>query len=312
MTVSDPLSPSKFAADCQDILITGAEASKAFALLKDGTSILSETYNPDADSEIRIAGLSQILSQSLYGELQEGVQGHAAATFEFKIDGTTQFRKTVCAMRLQNPKDPEGMKDVLAAGVDGVCYPGHPLLITVIGSTVVRIARPGHNLGSVSIGTSGRVTTVDCDPAKLFPGTYRQGAFIDVGNEIERRIMHQPCDDLVTVRFLNRYDMPECVTARYMTEKPSAQDDVSMMFGRKIRFGVKSTTEYTIASGRLATDDQFDTWQDLLTSRKAQVLWEGHWIDIIITKSNYARQRRKFYGSQIEISFQTANPYTTL
>lgn len=310
--ITDPLSPSKFAADCQDVLITDAQESKAFSLLKDGVPILSETYNPDADSQIRITGLAHILSQSLYGELQEGTQSHATATFEFQIGGTTQFRKSVCAMRLQNPKDPDGEKVVLAAGVDGVCYPGQPLLITVIGSVRVRIARPGHNIGSVNIGTSGRVTTVDCDPRKLFPSSYSQATFIDVGDEIERKIMHQPCDDLVTVRFLNRYDMPECVTARYMTEKPSAQDDVSMMYGRKMRFGVKSATDYTIASGRLATADQYDTWQDLLTSRKAQLLWEGHWVDIIITKSNYTRQRRKFYGSQIEISFQTANPYMTL
>lgn len=311
MTISDPLSPSKFAADCQDILISGAEASQSFALLKDGVPILSETYNPDADNQIRITGLAHILSQALYGELEEGTQGHAAATFEFQVGGTTRYRKSVCAMRLQNPKDPDGRKSVLAAGSDGVCYPGHPLLITVIGSVNVRIARPGTGISMTTIGTNGRITTVDCDPDKLFPVRYKYATFMDIGDEIERKIFH-PCDDMVTVRFLNRYDMPECITARYMTEKPSAQDDTSMMYGRKVRFGVKSSTEYTLVSGKLEFADQFDTWQDLLTSRKAQLLWHGEWIDIIVTKSNYTRQRRKFHSSQIEISFQTANPYMTL
>lgn len=311
MNISDPLDPSKFAADCQDILITDADASLTFTLTKDSVPILNETYNPDSEGQIRIAGLARILSQSLYGELKEGVQGHAAATFEFKINDATKFRKSVCAMRIQNPDDPEGEKQVLVAGADGVCYPDQPLLITVVGRQTVRIARPGHNIGSTSIGTDGKITTVDCDPAKLFPSNHSQATFIDIGDEVERQI-RRGCDDMVTVRFLNRYDMPECVTARYMTEKPAVQDDVAVMYGHKTRFGVKSSTEYTLASGKLAFADQFDTWQDLLTSRKAQLLWHGQWVDIIVTKSNYTRQRRQFHSSQVEISFQTANPYITL
>lgn len=317
MTVSDPLSPSKFAADCQDILISGAEESKTFALLKDGVPILNEVYNPDADDQIRITGLATLLSQSLYGELAEGTQTHATATFEFQVNGATQFRKTVYAMRLQNPMDPNGIKELLAVGTDGVCVAGHPLLVTVIGRKQVRINYPGRVIATTYIGQSGAVMTVDCDPKKLFPSVYTQGTYLNISNddgsadEMERRIVPH-CDDMADIRFLNRYDMPESVTARYMTEKPSAQDDVSMMYGRRIRFGVKSSTEYTVASGRLIYNDQFDTWQDLLTSRRAQLLWHGRWTDIVITKGNYTRQRRNFHSSQVEISFQTANPYLTL
>lgn len=310
--ITDPLNPSKFAADCQDILITGLQESKTFTLLKDNVPILNETYNYDADGSIRITGLAKLLSQSLYGELKEGAQTHATAIFDFQIDGVTVFHKSICAMRLQNPRDPNGEKEILTAAPDGVCYPGHPLLLTVIGQKTIRLSRREGTIATATIGTEGVVTTVDCDPSQIFPNQYRRATYMDIGSEIERRIIPQPCDGMVTVRFLNRYDMPECVTARYMTEKPSAQDDVSMMYGRKIRFGVQSATEYSIFSDRLTFKDQYDTWQDMLTSRKAQLLWHGQWIDIIITKSNYTRQRRDFYGSQIEISFQTANPYMTL
>ena len=310
--ITDPLNPSKFAADCQDILITDLQESKTFTLLKDGTPILNETYNYDADGNIRITGLADILSQSLYGELKEGIQEHATGTFDFQINGTTIFHKNVCAMRLQNPKDPNGQKLVLAMGTNGVCYPGHPLLITVIGVVTVSLSRPGHVIVTRSIGENGSVKTVNCDPAELFPNNYGEATYMDIEDEIERIIVPQACDDLVTVRFLNRYDMPESLTALYMTEKPAVSDDTSMMYGRKTRFGVKSTTEYTLVSGPLRSERQYDTWQDLLTSRKAQLLWRGRWIDIVMTKSNYTRQRRKFYNSKIEISFQTANPYTTL
>lgn len=317
MTISDPLNHSKFAADVQDILISDAEQSVAFELLKGGRTILSETYNYDADNQIRITGLAQVIAQSLYGELATGTQDHADDTFEFRFNNETKFRKSICAMRLQNPRDPDGIKEVLAAGADGVCYPGEPLLVTVIDTKLVRLNAPGRVIATTHIGSSGTVSTIDCDPAKLFPSAYDRGTYINIGNDdgkaddIERRLL-PPCSDLVTVRFLNRYDMPESLTARYMTEKPTTQDDVSVMYGRRVRFGVKSSTEYTLASGRMRFDDQFDTWQDLLTSRKAQIRWQGKWIDIIITKSNYTRQRRQFHSSQVEIAFQTANPYMTL
>lgn len=312
MNVTDPLSPSKFAADCQDILITGALESKTFTLLKDGTPILSETYNYDTENQIRITGLAQLLSQSLYGELKEGVQRHATGTFVFQIDDSTVFQKNVCAMRLQNAKDPSGEKLVLAAGTNGVCYPGAPLLLTTIGEVVVTLSRPGSSIAATTIGEEGKVVTTDCDPRKLFPSHYRQGTYMDFGDEIERIILPQPCDDSVTVRFLNRYDMPECVTAAYMTEKPSVSDDSAQMYGRKTRFSVKSATDYTLFSGPFRSERQYDTWQDLLTSRKAQLLWRGQWIDIVVTKGNYTRHRRQFHQSQAEITFQTANPFMTI
>ena len=312
MNITDPLGQSRFAADCRDILISDTQESKTFALVKDGTTILSETYNYDADGCIRIAGLAQTLSQSLYGELKEGVQSHASATFDFQIGGETVFTKHVYAMRLQNPKDPDGQKRVLAMGTNGVCYPGQPLLLTVIGEVEVTLSRRSGSVATCTIGQDGAVTTTDCDPRKLFPDKYGRGTYLDFGDEVERIILPQPCEELVTVRFLNRYDMPESLTARYMTEKPSVQDDTAMMYGRKVRFSVQSATEYTIVSGRLHTERQYDTWQDLLTSRKAQLLWRGEWQDIVVTKSNYTRQRRKMYYQGIEISFQTANPYLAL
>lgn len=301
---------TKFAADAGDIVVSGLSESKAFTLTKNGTPILNEIYNYDSEGNIRVTGLADILSQAVYGELKEGEQQHACAEFTATL-GETTYTRDIYAMRLQNAKDPEGEKVVLAMGTNGVCYPGHPLLITVIGVVEVTLSRPGRAITARNIGESGKVMTVDCDPKKLFPNHYREGSYIDIEDEIERIIL-APCDDLVTVRFLNRYDMPECITARYMTEKPSVEDQTSLMYGRRTRFSVKSTTEYTLSSGRLHTERQYDTWQDLLTSRKAQLLWRGEWVDIVVTKCNYTRQRRAFYHTNIDVNFQMANPYMTL
>ena len=156
------------------------------------------------------------------------------------------------------------------------------------------------------------VWTQNYDPALLFPSDYHHGAWLDIRGEQRVRILPYVGDEFVTVRFLNRYDMPESLTAAYMTEKPSVTDDTAQMFGNKARFSVKSATEYTLHSGRLYSDWQYDTWQDLLTSRKAQLLWHGQWIDIVVTKGNYTRNRREMYRTQVEVSFQTANPLMTI
>lgn len=208
-------------------------------------------------------------------------------------------------------------KFLLAVAEEAVCYPGRPHLITSIGQHMVRLfSWRGTELEHISVGPSASegdtVWTQDYDPKKLFPGRYHHGAWLDIRGEQRVRILPYVSDEFVTVRFLNRYDMPESLTAAYMTEKPSVTDDTAQMFGNKTRFSVKSATEYTLHSGRLYSDWQYDTWQDLLTSRKAQLLWHGQWIDIVVTKGNYTRNRREMYRTQVEVSFQTANPLMTI
>lgn len=316
MNVNDPLSPSKFAADCGDLLITDVDQSQEFVLMADDQVIIKEVYNYDNDGMIRVAGLDDVLSQTVYGELPSGAlpfeQSHAKADMQMLLTGSQVFRKDVYSMRLKNPRDPEGAKMVLAAGAGGVCHPGQQLLLTVIGRVTVRLMFEGKIAASAEIGVEGKVMTVDCDPMVLFPEKYGSATSLDIGGELQRTIIHSVSGDAVTLRFLNRYDMPECVTAAYLTEKPSVNNDVATMYGRRTRFAVTPATEYSLFSGALRHQDQYDTWQDLLTSRKAQILWQGQWTDIIVTKSNYTRTRRNFYGSQIEVSFQTANPLLTL
>ena len=245
------------------------------------------------------------VSNSKTFQLLIGEQTNASGSITLKLTGEEDITSTIYAMRLLNPRDPSGLKTVLAAAPNGVCYPGRQLLITVIGVVTVGLADTNY---TTSIGTQNKVMTVNCDPAVLFSEHYQEGKALNFGSEALRTIKPAPCSDAITVRFLNRYDMPECITASYMTEKPSAADDVSRMLGQKTRFSVESSTEYTLLSGQLNHEDEYDTWQDLLTSRKAQIFWQNQWLDIIITKGNYNRQRRKMYKGQVELSFQTTNP----
>jgi len=315
--ITDPYSQSKFAIDGRDITITGLQNSIVFSLQVAGATIVSETYNYDNEGKVVIRGIADIVSKALYGTLDTGLQDKACATVDFLVDGDVQFTKTLYSSRFMNPHDPNGEKVVLAAATRGVCYSDKTFYITAIGPLDVRLLDDSlEEISKTRIGVSGvsptSVITNSITCAGMFPKNYLSGRYLDIGGEMTVEILPGPCDDAVPVRFLNRYDVMESLVAAYMTEKPSVQADTGQMYGKNTRFTVKSATEYTLHSGRLRHQEQFDTWQDLLTSRKAQVYLHEAWHDIVVSKSNFTRNRRRFYGSQVEISFQTANPYLTL
>lgn len=314
MTISDPYPQSKFAIDGQDIVVDGLENSITFMIdMADSGIIINETYNYDNDGRVFIRDIADLMAKCVYGELSTGLQANARRSADFYINDELLFKRTVYASRFHNPLDPNGQKYVMAVSPRRICYPGHPFYVTTIGQQEADLYDSrGRMIAYKGIGApaseGGAVYTTDCDPSVLFPNHYQQATYMVIRNEMRVDILRETCLEAIDVRFLNRYDVMESLTAHHMTEKPAIQDDVSLMGGRRTRFSVKSNTDYTLYSGRLKCQEEFDTWQDLLTARKAQVLWKGQWVDIIVTKANYTRQRRRFYGSQVELSFQTANP----
>lgn len=317
MNTTDPCH-SKFAADIRDFTVTDLSNSIEFSLAVGGAAVLRETYNYDNKGVVVVRGLADVVSKALYGDLTTGVQKYARASVDFLIDGNTMYSHTIYSCRMKNPKDPEGTNNVLMAARRTVCHPGLPFYVSIIGRQPVYLVNKAGTpiINPITIGSDdGVVYTADCDPAVLFPRNYPQGASILIGTgvgEVRADIIAQECESMVPVRFLNRYDVMESLTAAYMSDKPAASDSVGMMYGKQVRFAVESSTDYSLYSGKLTYTDQYDTWQDLLTSRKAQVRLYGQWHDIIITKSNFTRQRLPFRRAQVELSFKTADPTLTL
>lgn len=309
MTYTNPYPYSHFAADGRDILVGGLTESISFQLRVNGTTVVSETYNYDTDGQVRILGIADMVSQCLYGTLSAGSQPNARATVDFLINDAVVSSHDLYSSRMCNPADPQGQKRVMAAATRATCHPGTPFYLTFTGSVAASLRRAdGSEIASVSVGSPGTVYTQDCDPQALFPSSWQQGASVAFGGELEARIGAPACQDNVPVRFLNRYDVMESLVAAWLEDKPSATDSASLMDGRRTRFGVKASTEYTLKGMPMAHQEEYVVWEDLLMARKAQVWLHGAWQDIIVTKANYTHRRRQMYGQQAEISFQTANP----
>ena len=131
-----------------------------------------------------------------------------------------------------------------------------------------------------------------------------------LGDDIRLWVEHTACPEkAVCVRFLNRYDVPQTMmTPIPLDVKPGFQDQTAMLQGRNVRYSVEQNDEYILRSGPIHSELEYASWQDLITSRKAEVLMHGQWLPIIISKANYTQVRRSMGRNRVEVSFKMADP----
>jgi len=280
------LFPTKFVCDV-DVLEYTSSSTVTMTMTVNGTTVLTEKYSP-ADGQIVVRGLRSVLEAAIHGDLTVGTLSAAKAVVAVTIDGSQVASKTLYASRLKNPRDPSGTKTVLAAGdLTAVYVTGDeslrisPLLTTINGSGDVVAAVVQNVSNGMSIG----------DDLKLWVD-YAPGV-----------------DECTCVRFLNRYDVPQTMmTPRALEIKPAFEDKTAVMYGRRVRYTVDQQDEYTLRSGRIHRMEEYASWADLVTSRKAEVLMGSQWVPIIVTKSNFTAIRRETGLNPVEITFRMADP----
>ena len=278
------LFPTKFVADVGILQMASNDTVNA-SLTVNGTVVLSEKYSP-ANGQITIRGLRNVLEAAIYGELGSA-QNHAAAIVQLTV-GSQSFTHPggyLFASRLKNPRDPNGSNSIMAAG-DLVAVSGPngfitPATYTYISGTTVLVQ-------ALSSGTDGQTLV----------------------NGLKLWIDHTACPEkAVAVRFLNRYDVPQTMmTVEPLQIKPGFQDKTSMMYGNHVRYSVEQNDEYILKSGQIHSEAEYASWSDLVTSRKAEVLMNGQWLPILITKANYTQIKRSMGMNRVEISFKMADP----
>ena len=301
--------PTKFVGDMQDMILTSAD-SVEFQLKQAETLVLKETYNP-ANGTIRIGGLDKVIDTCLYGELKEiGGQDFISASFNFLVDGTSVFTKTLYASHQRNAFDAAGAKMILTHGLIDVCRPGTPHPLTFLASgTATLYDKEGNEINSCSVGSVTPYTD-DCDPEQLFPTNFHLGAYIVYtcgGDTLKTFIDHRDYPDATSFLFLNMYDAPEVLSTKVaLVVKPQSTDDIGTSFGEDRKYHIEQNDEYNAESGALYTRAEYAQWRDLVMSRKVQVLWDGRWLPIIITKTNYSHTMRKGSFGGVGFSFRMA------
>ena len=278
MSLANDLFPTKFVCDVGTAVVQSQDTLAA-TLTVGGTTILSETYSP-ANGQIVVRGLRSVLEAAIYGDLES--VSHASAAVVFTI-GSNTASKTLYAARLKNPRDPQGTKTTLVAGD----------IVAVVKSDGTFLVAPTYT-------TTSGIQTVSTVPDN--------GSAIGDGLHIwvDRTTCPERC---VAVRFLNRYDVPQTMmTIQPLDVKPAFQDQTQLYLGNRVRYSVEQQDEYTLRSGVIHSQSEYASWADLVTSRKAEVYYEGQWLPIIVTKSNFTVIRRSMGRPHVEISFCMADP----
>lgn len=282
------LFPTKFVADAGTLTLDTNDTLDA-QLTVGGTTVLSERYSP-ANGQIVVRGLRQVLEAAIYGQLQPGTQATARADVQLTVGGST-FGRTLYASRLRNPADPDGQKTVMAAG------------------DLVAVASAGAFLTPVlytAIESGGSVVT-----RQLTYNAATMGAgFTTLGDDVRLWVDHTSCPErCVCLRFLNRYDVPQTMmTVRPADVKPAFQDQAALYRGQRVRYSVEQQDEYTLRSARIHRYEEYRSWADLVTSRRAELLSDGQWLPIIVTKSNFTAAKRSQGMNPVEITFRMADP----
>ena len=232
-----------FAADLNDILLTGQSATITFEIQKGGTVILRERYSPDNDQCIRIGGLAKIANTCLYGSLGSSSQASCHATFSFS-HGMSSEDIYACLRRVN--RTPSA---VLSLADESTMVAGHPHLLTLLQSCNYTVMSGSTQLSNGSFSASGP-TTVDVQSKYNAQATH-----MVIGGEHTVWFDHGSYADALCVRFLNVFDVPQTVVFRLgATLKPSFTADDGVAYGFTRRYAVEAKDDITLKSGALQAE----------------------------------------------------------
>lgn len=275
------LFPTKFVCDVGTLTVSSNDTLNA-TLTVNGTTILTERYTP-ANGQITVRGLRSVLEAAIYGDFADVSHAHASVVFTI---GGSSYSQTLYAARLKNPRDPSGSKTTLVAG-------------DIVG---VADDRDDFLAGDVVYTTTSGIQHLACE--EVVNGE-------DIGDGLRIWVDRTSCPEhFAAVRFLNRYDVPQTMmTTRPLEIKPAFQDQTALMYGQRVRYTIEAQDEYTLRSGRIHRMEEYYSWADLVTSRKAEVWYGGQWLPIIVTKSNFTAVQRSSHDLKpVEITFRMADP----
>lgn len=314
MTIVQSPFRTKFTGDMTDLIIS-SENSITFEMKVNGSRVVHEQYSPDDNQQIRVSGLADTLLACIYGTIDSQQQPQASATVQLLVDDEQIAGQTVYCSRMRNVTDLAGANTILTHGRHDSCMPGRQHLLTFIGTCSVRLKdTEGQTLATATVGTSAMTKAVDCDPAVLFPNHWQRARLMDFGNGQHTTIIDRQSQPGLTFRFLNMYDVPESLTTLPSTTvKPGIKTADDVMYGITRRFDIQTTDTYESRSPRLCSYDEALKWRDLMSTRRAQVLFYDEWADIIIERPNFQTGLQRIdVGGHAKFSFTLADKHLQL
>lgn len=161
--------------------------------------------------------------------------------------------------------------------------------------------------------SSSEPFTVDVSPDTVLPGFSKSDiasyTVAMLGGSMQFYVDGTRYVDVWCFRFKNVYDMPETLTATgELKLTGNNESDAAAMYGVQRKFGVKVTDEYTVNSGSIMLQSDYKLWHNMLNAQEVEILVDGEWLPIVITKQKFERSFRRSVLKAVEFSFTMANP----
>ena len=312
----------EFCGTMRDYIID-TDVTIAFGIRYGGKLILQEEYVPDGKNQVRVRKLGDFCELALWGVWCAGDtcwQSNAAGTFTFLINGVEDAHCFVMFSRMQTKKDavsPGWLSEVNRKVTRHGCK--EYVSIVMGGSSGVVVTGYGEN------GTSGVKTllnagsgntapvTLDVSPdliGRLFPSLTLERYMVSCGDSgYEFFLDKTRYVDVWCFRYKNVYDMPETLsTVGGITVNGNNESNTASMYGVDRKFAVKVTDEYTANSGVVMLQSDYKLWHNFLNAQEVDILNNGEWIPIVITKQKYEREFLRSVLKAVEFSFRMADP----
>lgn len=316
MVISQSPGASEVALNMTDFIID-TDATINFSVQHKGSVILNEKYSPDGAWQVRTHKLGKFLAQALWGNFPSGnvyEQPYVKGDFDFYIDDVLQCTSNVLYSARFRPSASQPV--FLSPCLQKITRPGVAEYLTInsAGSAVtVSAANPSGEVVNASLGSVSSVTTFNVGVSRVSAvlgfepiGSYTVWAG---GNPFVFYIDHNQYVEVHQFRYKNVFDCPEVVSCTgVLSLKGKEKASTGYMFGVERKFDVNANDEYTCESGVIFLGSEYKFWHDFLNTREAQILIDGVWYPIIISKQNYEREFRKNQLKSVEFSFRFADP----
>lgn len=313
----------EFCATLTDYIID-TDATISFEIAYNGKTILSEEYVPDATFQVRIRQLGKFCALALWGvwcDLDGVLQNTIAGNFTFRINGEDDTTSYVMFSRMKTKKngaDPGWLSEVREK-VTRVGVPEYASILLEAGEQVVVSVRTcvgetGTAVLYTQYGSERGVATMNASYnriVRLFPsfvGKIQSYSLIVGSHVLKFLVDHTGYSELRCYRYKNVYDVPEVlVTVGGLAFKGNQENETGYLYGIERKFGLKVTDEYTARSGTIFLQSDYKLWHNMMNAQEVQLLQDGDWYSIIITKQNFEREMAKSALKEVEFSFRMAD-----
>lgn len=315
MTVIQKPGAKELALNMPDFIID-TDSSILFEVKHGDSLILSERYVPDALNQVRTHRLGRFLANALWGVWCNGnlqSQDFVMGTFHFYVDGVSVGSTDVIFTNHWLKRS--GIPQFLSQGTTKVTRPGVTEYLSILTPSNVRAEAVNEkgDLISTYLGQANGVATLDVSYDQVASslgfnpvGQYR----ITVGNDVFTFVVdHNNYTEVFQFRYRNVFDLPESLSCvGDLKLKGAEKASTGYLYGVERKFDVRANDEYEVSSGVIFLGSEYKYWHDFMNTREAELLIDGTWFPILISKQNYEREFRKDRLKSIEFSFRFADP----